>query len=75
MTIKEFDNLTFLFRSHLAMANEHTMTYATEDNRFAFCVHTPFKDGEPKGRVYKHYMVDGKVYKTDEALIKAIENL
>lgn len=75
MTYEEFKQLPFKFSGHLSMEDEHCLTYATPDGRFAYCVHTPFKDGEPKGRIYAHYKIDGKVYKTKEKLIKALEEL
>lgn len=75
MTNEEFGKLPFRFVSHLAMEHEHCATYATPDNKFGFCVHTPYKNGEPHGKAYIHYRVGFEVYNTRKKLIKAIENL
>jgi len=75
MTIEEFNKIPFQFISHLAMEDEHTTTYASKDRRFWICQHVNYKDGEPKGRSYTHYRIDGNVYKTKKKLIEAIKNL
>lgn len=75
MTIEEFNKIPFQFVSHLAMEDEHTTTYASDDRRFWICVHVPYKDGEPKSRSYRHWRIDRKVIKTEKKLIEAIKNL
>lgn len=75
MTYEEFVKLPFKFYAHLSMADEHSATYRTDDKRFAFCVHRPYENGIPKGRAYKHYQIDGKVYKSKEKLIEALKQL
>lgn len=75
MTIEEFDNIRFRFICHHAMEDEHTTTYANDDRRFLICVHVPYKDGEPKGKSYRHWQIDGKVIKTEKKLIEAIKDI
>ncbi len=73
MTYEELKKVPFHFVSHLSMEDEHCTTYASEDGRIGFCNHVPYKNGEPKGRSYRHYMIDGKVYKTKEKFVEALE--
>lgn len=75
MTIEEFYALPFKRTGHLSMEDEHCSTYATSDGRFAYCIHVPYRLWQPSGRPYKHYRIDGKVYKSEAKLIKALEKL
>ncbi len=74
MTYEELKKVPFHFVSHLSMEDEHCTVYASEDKRISFCDHVPFKNGEPHGRSYRHYMIDGKVYKTKAKFIEALES-
>ena len=74
MTIEELDKVRFRCYSHLNMEHEHCTTYFSEDHRIGFCDHVPFKDGEPHGRSYRHYWLDGKVYKTKQKFIEALKD-
>ena len=73
MTYEQLKSIPFRFVSHLSKEDEHCTTYATEDGRISFCSHVHYKYGQPHGRSYRHYMIDGKVYKTNEKFIKALE--
>ena len=66
MTKEQVNAIPFKFSSHMSMEHEHCTTYTAQHDghQFAMCKHVPFKNGEPKGRAYCHYMVDGKVFKT-----------
>lgn len=77
MTKEEINQIPFKFSSHMSMEDEHTTTYSASYNEhlFAVCQHVPFKNGEPKGRTYTHYMVDGKVFKTKEKFYQYCETL
>ncbi len=77
MTLEEFRKIPFRETCHLALEDEYATTYASRDNRFAVCVHVPRhpQTGEPHGRAYRHYMVDGKVYKSEKKLAQAIKDL
>ena len=77
MTLEELKKVKFHKTCHLALAKEYTTTYVSENNRLAFCDHVPRdEDGMVKkgGRAYRHYMIDGKVYKIRAAFEKAIKN-
>lgn len=74
MTIEEFEKVKFHFHSHMSMEDEHTTTYFSEDGKIGFCDHVPFKNGEPHGRPYRHYWLNGKVYKTKKKLLEALKD-
>lgn len=77
MTIEELKKIPFHFVCHLSMEDEHCTTYISEDKRFGFCDHVPFKDGHPDERrkAYRHYMILGEVYETTENFIEALKNI
>lgn len=43
MTPEELAKIPFHFVCHMSMEHEHTLTYASEDNRLGWCDHTPVK--------------------------------
>jgi len=49
-------------------------TYASDDGRIKICDHVPYKDGEPKGKSYRHYMLDGKVFKKWDKFVEALKD-
>lgn len=77
MTIEELEKVPFHFVSHLNMEDMHCTTYISDDKRFGFCDHVPFKNGEPDRRKksYRHYMINGKVYKTMAEFIEALADV
>lgn len=77
MTREEINNIPFKWQSHTAGAYEHTMFYSAEykGHQFALCDHQPYKNGVPYGRNYRHYAVDGKVFKTKEKFYEYCETL
>ena len=74
MTIEELEKVKFNFRSHVIMEDEHTTAYFSEDGKIGFSNHVPFKDGEPHGRSYRHYWLNGKVYKSKKKFLEAIKD-
>lgn len=72
MTYEELKKVPFRFVSHLSMEDEHCTTYVTEDGRIGFCTHVLYKNGEPTRRSYRHYMIDGKVYRSRKKFIEAL---
>ena len=75
MTVEELEKIPFHFMSHMSMEDEHTTTYESDDGRFGFCDHVPFKDGEPHGRAYRHYRIGLKVYKSKQKFLEALKKL
>ena len=74
MTIEELEKVKFHFVAHMSMEDEHTTTYFSEDGKIGFCNHVPFKNGEPHGRAYRHYWLNGKVYKSKKKFLEAIKD-
>ena len=74
MKFEELEKVNFHLVAHMSMEDEHTSTYTSEDGVFGFCDHVPYKDGEPKGRCYRHYRIRNKVYKTKAKFIEALES-
>lgn len=74
MTHEELSKIPFHFVAHLSMENEHCTSYESEDKRIGFCDHVPYKDEVPHGMPYRHYHIDGKVYKTKEKFIEALKD-
>ena len=75
MTEEELTQTPFRFQCHMSTEYEHTTTHFSNDGRIGFCDHMPYKDGEPHGRSYRHYMIDGKVYKSKENFIEALKSV
>ena len=48
------------------------LTYESEDGRLGFCEHTPKLKNGNFGRTYRHYHIDGKVYKSKEKFLAAL---
>ena len=74
MTIEELNKIPFHFVSHMSMEDEHITTYASEDDQLGWCDHVPYKNGRPFGRVYSHYRIGLKVYKTKAKFLEAIKD-
>jgi len=72
MTIDELKSTPFYFVCSAAWEDEHTITYETEDGRLGFCEHTPKRKNGGFGKGYRHYHIDGKVYKSKEKFIEAL---
>lgn len=72
MTLEELNRIPFRFVSHLSMEDEHCLTYASEDGRLGWCDHTKKKKNGDFGRTYRHWRIDGKVYKSKEKFLEAL---
>ena len=75
MTEDEFYKLPWRKRRHINMANECASTWQTDDGRFAICDHTVKKGEFEYGRTYRHYMIDGKVYKSRKKFLEALNDV
>lgn len=77
MTIEELEKIPFHLVAHLNMEDMHCTTYMSDCKRFGFYDHVPFKDGEPDKRrkAYRHYMINGKVYKTKKKFLEALADV
>ena len=76
MTLEEFMKIPVRETCHLALDDEYSTTYASADNRVGVCVHVPRhpETGQPHGRSYRHYMIDGKVYRSKKKLEEALRD-
>lgn len=74
MTIEELKDIPFYFVAHIALESEHMMTYETEDGRLGFCDHTLKRKNGDFGRTYRHYHIEGKVYKTKDKFLEALKD-
>lgn len=74
MNIEELKNIKFHFVCSMALESEHTLTYESEDGRLGFCDHTPKRKNGDFGRTYRHYRIEGKVYKTKEKFLEALKD-
>lgn len=72
MTIDELKEVAFYFVCSAAWEDEHTLTYESEDGRLGYCDHTPKRKNGEFGKVYRHWRIDGKVYKTREKFLAAL---
>ena len=73
MTAEELADIPFHMVSHLSMEGEHCSVYEDDSKRLSFCEHVSYRDGKPYGKGYRHWMLDGKVYKTKEKFIEALK--
>lgn len=72
MTIDELKAIPFHFVCSADWEHEHTLTYESEDGRLGYCDHTQKRKNGKFGRSYRHWKIDGKVYKTKEKFIAAL---
>lgn len=74
MTEEELSKVPFHFVASLSLENEHTLSYASEDNRLGICDHTPKRKDGTFGRTYRHYRIDKKVFKKKEKFLEALKD-
>ena len=77
MTIEELKKVPFRETCHMAMEGEYTTTYMSKDGRLGFCDHVPrdeFGMVKKGGRAVRHFMIDGKVYKSKKKFLEAIKD-
>lgn len=72
MTIKQLQKIPFHFVGSLAMEDEHMLSYESEDGRLGYCDHTLKRKDGTFGRTYRHWRIEGKVYKKKEKFIEAL---
>ena len=73
MTKEELDVMQFRFEAHLASEDGHSNIFTSADGRISLIVHTPYRNGHPCGRTYRHFKIDGNVYYTQKAFYEALE--
>ena len=74
MTQEELNRVPFHVVTHLALADEHCLTFSSADNRLGFCKHTPKRKDGTFGKGYTHYRIDTKVYKSRQKWLEALKD-
>ena len=76
MTEQELSQIPFRMVSHMAMETEHICVYESQAPfyKIRVCKHTEKKKNGDFGKSYVHYAFNGKVYKTRQELLDAINN-
>lgn len=74
MTKKGLNSLGWKWKSHLSMEGLHCSVYAAEYKglRIDLCIRVPMRDGCQCGRAMRHYLFNGKTYKSDSKLTEAV---
>jgi hypothetical protein len=77
MTEEELKKVPFHKTWHVAMEGEYITTYMSKDERMIICDHVPRDEcGMVKkgGRSVRHFMIDGKVYKSKKKFLEALKD-
>lgn len=74
MTQKELNKIPFRFIGSLALEYEHCLSYISVDGRIGFCDHTKRNEDGTFGRSYRHYQIDGNIYKTKKKFLEALKD-
>ena len=63
--------------SHLALETEYICVYESQNPLYKILIykHTKIKKNGEFGKSYTHYVLNGKVYKTKQELLNAINNM
>ena len=77
MTEQELEQIPFRMISHLAMESEHCIVYESKNPfyKIRMCKHTTRRKNGDFGKSYVHYAFNGKVYKSKQELLDAINNM
>ena len=74
MTEEELKKVPFKMVAHLAIEDCHCSTYISKDGRIGFCDHVPKKANGDFRKGYRHWQIDGKVYKTRKKFLEALKD-
>lgn len=72
MTEEELKKVKFRCVGTMAFEDEHTIAYVSENGRLGICDHTLKKKDGTFGRQYRHWRIDGKVYKSKKKFLDAL---
>ena len=77
MTEQELSQISFRMVSHLAMGTEHICVYKSQNPLYNILIYknTEKKKNGKFGKSCTHYVLNGKVYKTRQKLLEAINNM
>lgn len=74
MTEEELKKVKFRFVCHLNMEDENSSTYESEDGKLGFCDHVPKRPNGTFRKGYRHYRIEGKIYKKYDKFIEALKD-
>jgi hypothetical protein len=75
MTKEQLEKIQFRFVSSLSMAHEHCTVHHNKEYGFSFCTHTKKKANGDFGRSHRHYLYQGKVYKSLDKFLGVIKDV
>lgn len=73
MTESDLAKIKFKCVSHLAMEQEHVLTYESVGHipKIWIFIHTPVRKDGSFGRQYRYYSFNGKIYKSKKKFLEA----
>ena len=74
MTEEEFNKTSFRCVGTMALDNEHTIAYISNDGRLGFCDHTLKNKYGEFTRSFRHWRIDKKVYKSKKKFLEALKD-
>ena len=74
MTDQDLAKIKFRFVMSMALSYEHILSYESVDHipTIGVCIHTPVRKDGTFGREYRHYLFNGKTYKTKQKFLEAM---
>lgn len=74
MTDQDLAKIKFRFVMSMSGEYEHYTTYESVDHipAIGICIHTPVRKDGTFGRESRHYLFNGKVYKTKKKFLEAM---
>lgn len=74
MTDQDLAKIKFRFVMSMSGEYEHMVSYESVGHipTIGICIHTPVRKDGTFGREYRHYRLNGKVYKTKKKFLEAI---
>lgn len=74
MTDQDLAKIKFKFVMSMSGEYEHMVSYESVGHipTIAICIHTPVRKDGTFGREYRHYLFNGKVYKTKKKFLESI---
>lgn len=74
MTPEQFSQVKFRCVCSLSLDSEHILTFSSSNGRLGFCDHTTKKKNGDFSHSYRHWRIDGKVYKNRDKFFEALSD-
>ena len=74
MTDQDLAKIKFRFEMSMSGKYEHMLSYESVGHipTIEVCIHTPVRKDGTFGREYRHYLFNGKTYKTKKKFLEAM---